>query len=84
MPSSQTTLMSLYLAHRMCSECKLLTDLAVCVANEIIYSVPGDSKDHQVIVYNQESICELGFWQEDFILIALLVGGDYFVSKPCQ
>jgi hypothetical protein len=47
----------------------------------MMYSVPGDSKDQQVIMYNQESIHELGFCQEDWILIALL-GGDYSVRKP--
>jgi hypothetical protein len=40
----------------------------------MMYSVPGDSKDQQVI--------ELGFCQEDFILIVLLAGGDYLVCKP--
>ncbi|KAF8228009.1 PIN domain-like protein [Tricholoma matsutake] len=60
------------------------SDVFVFGASNVLQVVPGDSKDHQVIVYNQESICELGFCQEDFILIALLAGGDYSVSKPCQ
>ncbi|KAF8223227.1 PIN domain-like protein [Tricholoma matsutake] len=37
----------------------------------------GDSKDQWVMMYDQESIHELGFCQEDFVLIALLVGGNY-------
>lgn len=50
------------------------------MANGVMDSLQGDSKDQRIMMYDQESIRELGFCQEDFVLIALLAGGDYSAS----
>jgi hypothetical protein len=52
-----------------------------CLIAELLFSAPDDIEDRRGIIYDQNSLRAIGFERDDFILIALLVGGDYTVGK---
>ena len=45
--------------------------------SELFFSLPQDDRG---ILYDQNSLRDIGLEQEDFVLITLLVGGDYSVN----
>jgi hypothetical protein len=63
----------------------LLQEPALITNKTAIFSCPRAKDDHHILMYSEAALQMLGLTREDFILMALLVGGDYSVSTkdPC-